>query len=114
MWRVKSGIPKGEVYWYAPDGSGCGADLGLGDWNWSADGQWHAVEQQVDRSAGTITVWYDGVQVSQQSVSGLDTSPVTGIFFSTFFGGSDNTWGPGHDVQAYYANFAVDTAYIGP
>ncbi len=55
-----------------------------------------------------------GVQVSQQSVSGLDTSPVTGIFFSTFFGGSDNTWGPGHDVQAYYANFAVDTAYIGP
>jgi hypothetical protein len=27
--------------------------------------------------------------------------------FSTFFGGHDNTWGPGNDVYTYFADFQI-------
>ncbi|MCQ4040513.1 polysaccharide lyase [Streptantibioticus rubrisoli] len=115
MWRDHPSTGAGEIYFYSPTGSGYGDDLGLGDWQWQGDGQWHAVEQQVDRTAGTVTVWLDGQQVFDQTgISGLDQIPFTGVFFSTFFGGSDNTWGPGHDENAYFADFRLSTQYIGP
>ncbi len=115
MWRDHPSAGAGEVYYYSPTGSGYGDDLGLGDWQWAGDGQWHAVEQQVDRSAGTVTVWVDGRQVfNEGGLSGLDRIPFSGVFFSTFFGGSDNTWGPGRDENAYFADFRLSTQYIGP
>jgi len=106
MWR--SG--KGEVYFYSPSGDGFGKDLGLGKWHFAADGKWHSVEQLVDRTAQKITVWYDGRQVLSTGVSGISGIPFSGVFFSTFFGGHDKSWGPKKAVHASFAEFSVSTA----
>ncbi|GGI87972.1 hypothetical protein GCM10011581_26350 [Saccharopolyspora subtropica] len=109
MWRIRSDEPKATVYVYDPSmGSGYGEDVGLGAWNWAADGQWHTVQQSVDRSSGTITVWYDGREVlREQAVHEIADIPFGGILFSTFFGGHDTSWGPSRDVHAQFRDFRV-------
>ena len=110
MWRTSGGTAKGEVYFYSPTGSGFGTDLGLGTWKFAADGRWHSVEQQVNRQKQTVTVWYDGRQVFTTKVTGISKIPFSGVFFSTFFGGHDTSWGPKRTVHAYFADFSVSTA----
>jgi hypothetical protein len=107
-------LPCSEVYVYSPRGSGYGANVG-GKWNWQPDGRWHVVEQAVDRRTGTVTVWYDGRRVlsAPGAVPGIAGIPFAGVFFSTFFGGHDSSWGPSKDEFAYFAGFAVSTSYIG-
>ncbi len=107
MWRKPS---KGEVYFYSPTGSGFGNDLGLGKWSFAADGRWHSVEQLVERTAQRVTVWYDGRQVFTTSVTGISAIPFSGVFFSTFFGGHDRSWGPAKAVHVSFAEFSVSTA----
>ncbi|MDA3631237.1 sugar isomerase [Saccharopolyspora sp. WRP15-2] len=109
MWRIRSDEPKATVYVYDPSmGDGYGEDVGLGAWNWQADDQWHTVEQSVDRTSGTITVWYDGQQVlSEQGIREIADIPFSGVFFSTFFGGHDTSWGPSRDVHAQFRDFRV-------
>lgn len=119
MWRAGG---KGEVYAYLPTSDTWGTRLGTGSWNFTADGKWHSVEQEVVLNTpgsknGEVTVWYDGVKVHH--ATGLtfrttDTLKVDGVFFSTFFGGNDATWATPRTVHADFANFAVSTGYIGP
>jgi hypothetical protein len=107
--------PCSEVYVYSPAiSSGYGLDIG-GKWHWQGDGQWHMVEQEVNRTTGSITVWYDGVKVlsTPDAVKDISSIPFSGVFFSTFFGGHDTTWGPSKDEYADFANFAVSTSHIG-
>jgi hypothetical protein len=106
MWRKTSG----EVYFYSPTGDGFGKDLGLGRWKFAADNKWHTLEQQVDRKAQTITVWYDGRKVYSTKVSGISGIAFSGVFFSTFFGGHERSWGPKKTVRASFAGFSVSTA----
>jgi hypothetical protein len=109
-------LPCSEVYVYSPQvTSGYGSDIG-GAWHWQGDGRWHMVEQRVDRATGDITVWYDGTQVLSATGALGDVSgiPFSGIFFSTFFGGHDTSWGPSKAEYAYFADFAVSTGYVGP
>jgi hypothetical protein len=125
MWRdhqvsasltnCSAAIPCSEVYLYAPTtGHGYGTNLG-GAWNWQADGRWHVIEQEVDRASGNITVWYDGTRVLSDpgALGGAARIPFSGVFFSTFFGGHDASWGPRKNEYAYFADFAVSTSYIG-
>ena len=107
MWRKPS---NGEVYFYSPTGSGFGKDLGLGKWKFAADGRWHGVEQLVDRAGQKITIWYDGRQVFSTSVTGISGIPFSGLFFSTFFGGHDKSWGPSKTVHASFADFSLSVA----
>ncbi|MFD7902755.1 polysaccharide lyase [Kitasatospora sp. NPDC059747] len=114
MWRNPgSGAGDGEVYLYTPTNSGptgYGVDLGLGSWQWPADGAWHSVEQLVDRGSGDVTVWLDGAQVFTQPGAGapdLASIPFSGVFFSTFYGGHDTSWGPSTDQYAYFAHFSL-------
>jgi hypothetical protein len=109
MWRGHTN-PGGEVYFYSPTGSGYGKDLGLGKWHFSADSRWHTIEQLVDRTAQRLTIWYDGRQVYSTKVSGISTIPYSGVFFSTFFGGHDTSWGPKRTVHAQFAAFSVSTS----
>ncbi|MEV7596043.1 polysaccharide lyase [Kitasatospora sp. NPDC089797] len=116
MWRNPgSGVGNGEVYLYTPSNSGptgYGVDLGLGSWQWPADGAWHDIEQLVDRNSGDVTVWLDGTQVFTQAGAGapdLASIPFSGVFFSTFYGGHDTSWGPGTDQYAYFAHFSLAT-----
>ncbi|HEY4383826.1 MAG TPA: hypothetical protein VGN34_05025, partial [Ktedonobacteraceae bacterium] len=117
MWRTSSSKgAQGEVYMYSPDqSSGYGADLGLGSWTFQADDQWHPIEQELQSTAqgATVTMWYDGKQVF---TAPIDTAgiPPAGIFFSTFFGGHDTSWGPNQDEDMYYADFQLSTQYIPP
>ncbi|WP_210407903.1 polysaccharide lyase [Allokutzneria sp. NRRL B-24872] len=108
MWRDGG---RGEVYVYTPTGNGYGKDVGLGSWRFAADGQTHTVEQAITRSTGNVTVWYDGRQVlSTNAVDGIGKIPFRGVFFSTFFGGHDTSWGPKSTVHAYFSNFTVSTS----
>ncbi|MDH6707340.1 hypothetical protein P3T27_004077 [Kitasatospora sp. MAA19] len=116
MWRNPgSGVGNGEVYLYTPTNSGpsgYGVDLGLGSWQWPADGNWHSIEQLVDRGSGDVTVWLDGGQVFTQPGAGapdLASIPFSGVFFSTFYGGHDTSWGPATDQYAYFAHFSLAT-----
>ena len=109
-------VPCAEVYLYSPQAAhGYGQDLG-GQWQWQGDGRWHMVEQMVNRTTGDVTVWYDGSQVlNEPGVLGDSTGvPFGGVFFSTFFGGHDTSWGPSQSEYAYFADFALGTHYIGP
>ncbi|RZS43070.1 hypothetical protein EV193_10246 [Herbihabitans rhizosphaerae] len=115
MWRVRGDQPKGCLYVYDPSlGDGYGKDVGTGAWNWQSDGQWHSIEQSVDRRTGTLTVWYDNKQVLQENgISQISGIPFAGVFFSTFFGGHATEWGPRRDVNAQFRNFQADTTKIG-
>jgi polysaccharide lyase-like protein len=125
MWRdhtvggsldtCSSAVACSEVYMYSPQVTkGYGLDLG-GAWHWQGDGNWHMIEQRVDRATGGVTVWYDGLQVMSRGgvLGGVTGIPFSGIFFSTFFGGHDTSWGPSKTEHAYFADFAVSTRYIG-
>jgi hypothetical protein len=35
-----------------------------------------------------------------------------GLFFSTFFGGHETSWGPSKEVHAYFSDFAVSTTKL--
>ncbi len=113
MWRGANGVPdNGEVYLYTPTNSGptgYGVDEGLGDWKWTADGNWHTVEQLVNRSNGDVTVWFDGVEVAQLNgiATGIGSIPFSGVFFSTFYGGHDTSWGPKTTTHSYFADFSL-------
>jgi hypothetical protein len=110
MWRGGSAsAPKGEIYFYTASGSGFGEDLGVGSWNFVADGKWHSIEQLVDLTSGKITVWHDGVQKFTTTQKFGDT-PLTGIFFSTFHGGHDTGWSPSKATAALFANFTLSTS----
>lgn len=103
----------GEIYLYTPTNSGptgYGVDY-FGNWNWTADGQWHTVEQLVNRQTGAVTVWFDGVQVLSAPgiATGISNIPFGGVFFSTFFGGHDTSWGPKKAEYAYFAAFSLST-----
>ncbi|MGE7438904.1 polysaccharide lyase [Kitasatospora sp. NPDC001175] len=116
MWRMNSSAPNnGEVYLYTPTNSGptgYGVDLGVGSWKWVADGNWHSIEQSVNRSTGDVTVWYDGKQVfaARKAATGIGSIPFGGVFFSTFYGGHDTSWGPKTTQHAYFADFSLATS----
>ena len=108
MWRGGStSAPKGELYFYTSSGSGFGADLCLGKWTFPADGKWHSIEQLVNITTGSITVWSDGQNVCQV------TEPLpgaqSGVFFSTFHGGHDTSWSPTKTTSDEFADFTLST-----
>jgi hypothetical protein len=107
MWRKGN---KGEVYFYSPSGKGFGKDLGLGKWNYPADDRFHTIEQLVDRGKQTVTVWFDGSQAFSGSTKGISGIPFGGVFFSTFYGGHDTSWGPMKTDFASFQNFSLSNS----
>lgn len=118
MWR-RGGA--GEVYAYLATSRGEGTSLGRGAWHFRP-GDWHLVEQHVtlndpSRADGRVTVWLDGHQVLDEGGLRFRTVRslrIEGVFFSTFFGGSDESWSTPHDTHADFADFAVGADYLGP
>jgi hypothetical protein len=101
---------KGEVYFYSPDGGGYGKDLGLGRWTYPTDNQYHSIEQVVNRSAQTVTVYFDNRQVFSGSVPGVRNITFGGIFFSTFYGGHSTEWGPSKTSYIWFRSFSLSNA----
>jgi Polysaccharide lyase 14 len=118
MWR---GGGDGEVYAYLPTSEDHGTSLGRGCWYFPTN-QWVAIQQRVKlntpgASDGEVTVWQDGRQVlSQRGVTyrTTDQLKIDGVFFSTFFGGGDESWASPVDQYADFAGFTVSSSFVPP
>jgi hypothetical protein len=121
MWRA-NGVA--EVLLSDATTTGDGTDLfrtsgkfrTTGNWKWQADGLWHTIAQTVvmntpGQADGSITVFYDGKQVAQQTgvtfrATG-DTDAIDSMMFTTFFGGHDSSWAPSSNQVIDWRDFAV-------
>ncbi|GGL61719.1 hypothetical protein GCM10010129_01610 [Streptomyces fumigatiscleroticus] len=118
MWR-RGG--QGEVYAYLPTSVEHGTSLGRGNWRWPTD-RWTCVEQAVTlntpgSSDGSVEVLLDGKRVLHRDdleFRTVGSLKIEGVFFSTFFGGSDPTWATPRSGHADFAAFAVSHRPIGP
>ncbi len=117
MWR-KGGT--GEVYAYLPTSVKHGMSLGRGSWQWPT-GVWARVQQHVvlndpERSNGVLQVWLNGQLVlDRHDLKYRNTTElkVQGLFFSTFFGGGDQTWATPVDQRIEFGEFVMSNAYVG-
>jgi hypothetical protein len=117
MWRAGGA---GEVYAYLPTSKEHGTSLGRGDWHWPTN-QWTCVEQEVTlndvgKANGTVNVWLNNKQVlAQQDLTFRSSASlhIEGLFFSTFFGGGDQTWATPIKQHADFADFEISHSHIG-
>ncbi|KAK7471369.1 hypothetical protein BaRGS_00035975 [Batillaria attramentaria] len=124
MWRTNG---DGEVYGYIPEeqvsgfcneqdihcNAAYGNSIGRGSWRFKA-GVWQNVAQRVElntpgQTNGKLKVWYNGHLVLERNDINFRNKDLQleGIFFSTFFGGSDPSWAPTADCYTYYKNFVI-------
>lgn len=117
MWRTEG---QGEVYVYMPSSTRFGTSLGRGSFTF-ARGKWHCIEQELvlntpGQPDGQVRVWLDGAAVFEQGALFFRSVPelqIEGVFFSTFFGGGDESWAPPRDTHADFAAFATAGARVG-
>ena len=104
----------GEIYAYLPTSSKHGTSIGRSNWRFRPN-KWYHLEQEVvlndpGLANGHIRVWLDGRKVLDQNeltFRKVNQLTIDGIFFSTFFGGSDLSWATPHDVYIDFADFSV-------
>ncbi len=114
MWRQDGA---GEVYAYLPSSVDHGTSLGRGTWSFPT-GRWTCLVQHVHlntpgASDGSIQVSVEGKQVLDQQAIIFRTAGelrIEGLFFSTFFGGGDETWETPRDQLARFGGFAVSAS----
>jgi hypothetical protein len=116
MWRTGGAA---EIYSYISTTTGYGDEYGKGNFNWRADGQWHTVSETITLNSpgqanGTAALAYDGVTYVNQTGLAITTNatPITGLFFSTFYGGHDTTWSPTSTTHVDFQNFALSGGAI--
>lgn len=84
-------------------------------------GQWHTVEQRILMNTpgdhdGVLQAWFDGALVLDDRtflyrLAGA-TFQINALYFSTFFGGSDDTWAPTVDQSIDFDDLAISTGPI--
>jgi hypothetical protein len=124
MWRTNGA---GEVYAYIPTPNGlckesdiiCNSDFGVSIQRGSfsfVSGQWNRITMLVQMNNppsvanGHVLVYFNEVQaISQTNLQFRSSSAVTagGLYFSTFFGGNDESWSPPSTTNAYFRNFRL-------
>ena len=109
MWRENG---TAEVYGYISNSTGYGDDWPGGGLAFQADGQWHHLAQHVHLNApgkadGFVTLSYDGTIYINKTGLAITTTntPVSGLYFSSFYGGHDTSWSPSVDMYIDFANF---------
>ncbi len=123
MWR-----PGGKIvqYVYYPDQTTEYGD----DFPWDSGGcphyfipgRWHCVETYVrmntpGKKDGLIVSWLDGdLALEVKGLRFRDTPDlkIDKLYFSTFFGGNDESWAPPKDESARFDEFVAAKGYIGP
>lgn len=110
MWRRDG---KGELYAYVVNqDTGYGASLGRGNWQF-ASGDWVSVEQEIrlndpSRQDGLVRVWIDGeprLEVTGVEFRNVADAYIDGLMFSTFFGGTGESWRTPRDQHLDFADF---------
>ena len=120
MWR--SG---GEAvqYLYHPDQPGTyGEDLGwdVGGKRVFTPGVWVRVEHRIvmntpGKKDGVVQAWWDGkLALSREDIRFRDVSSfaIDGFYFSTFFGGGDQSWASTRDEVVYFDDVVIATEPI--
>jgi hypothetical protein len=109
MWRDQG---LAEVYGYIANSSGYGDDWTGGGLAFQADGKWHHLAEQIHLNSpgnadGYVTLSYDGQEYIRKSGLAITTTntPISGLYFSTFYGGHDASWAPSADMAIGFANF---------
>lgn len=125
MWRTAAA---GEVYAYIPtpnnicsnsdfrcNSDGFGTSIDRGSFSF-VPGQWNRVtlvvrlNQPVNTANGEVVLYYNNVKaLDEQALQYRSASSLSigGLYFSTFFGGSDSSWAPPSDVNAYFRNIQL-------
>jgi len=124
MWRTNGA---GEVYAYVPrdnnicndSGIQCNDEFGIsvdrGSFTFSS-GQWNRVTMLVrlnnptDIANGQVILYFNDVKVLEHDDIHFRSSDVIttgGLYFSTFFGGSDSSWAPKSLTHTYFRNFEL-------
>jgi hypothetical protein len=114
MWRPNGA---GEQYAYILPAREYGTELGLDSWQFTA-GTWHHIADELilnknGAADGVSRVWFDAGPTGTPTfeAKGLtfrsDATPVTTVFFSTFFGGHDASWATPVDTFVDFADFVV-------
>ncbi len=107
----------GELYGYVLPAHAYGTELGLGAWSFTT-GEWHHVVEETVLNTngapnGAVRVWYDTDPIRSPTFETTnltyrtDATPVSRIFFSTFFGGHDASWATPTDTSIEFAEFVV-------
>jgi hypothetical protein len=114
MWRPRGA---GELYGYVLPAQAYGTELGLGAWSFTT-GEWHHVVEELVLNTsgepnGVVRVWYDTDPSRSPTFETAnltyrtDATPISRIFFSTFFGGHDASWATPTDTSIEFAEFVV-------
>ncbi|ESA33636.1 polysaccharide lyase [Leptolyngbya sp. Heron Island J] len=111
MWRQNG---QGEVYAYMPTSENYGTSIGRGTWTFQPN-TWYKVTQEIQLNTpnindGQIRLWINDSLVLEKGdllFRTVNSLQVDGIFFSTFFGGSDSSWATPQDTYIDFANFSV-------
>jgi hypothetical protein len=114
MWRAGGA---GEVYAYLPTSQVHGTSLGRGCWRFEP-GRWTTISQHVRLNTpgaadGEVAVWQDGRRVLTATGLLFRTTAalrIDGLFFSTFFGGGDESWASPVDQYADFADLTLSAA----
>ncbi|KAJ6499909.1 polysaccharide lyase family 14 protein [Mycena vitilis] len=124
MWRTNG---QGEAYAYIPTPNNlcseksviCNDDFGVslsrGSFTFSSS-QWNRVtllvqlNNPVDVANGNIAVYFNNVQAFAQQdlqIRASDSVTAGGLYFSTFFGGSDSSWSTPDTTHTYFRNMEL-------
>jgi len=119
MWRP---LGEGELYLYALDRAArCGDSIGRGAWRF-APMQWAEIAQEVilnrpGEANGVVRIWVNGRRVVERTNLVLREDPairISGVLFSTFFGGNDRRWASPRDQWADFAQLTLWDANPAP
>ncbi|KAF7315650.1 hypothetical protein MIND_00080500 [Mycena indigotica] len=125
MWRLNG---QGEGYTYTPtpnnicsdskvscNSDDFGTSLARGSFTFSS-GQWNHVtmlvqmNNPVDIANGNIQVYFNNVLAFAQSNMQIRTTTnltINGLYFSTFFGGADDSWATPETTHTYFRNLQL-------
>ncbi|MDX1540346.1 MAG: hypothetical protein R3349_02970 [Geminicoccaceae bacterium] len=110
MWRADG---QGELYEYIVNAStDFGLSIGRGTWRFPT-GRWLELQLEVvlntpGRADGVARAWVDRHPVVDQTdvaYRTVDDIHISGLMFSTFFGGSDRSWASPKDQHIQFADF---------
>ncbi|KAK7093274.1 uncharacterized protein [Littorina saxatilis] len=132
MWRENG---DGEVYGYIPEHQApgfcdkpdniCnpvyGSSIARGSWRFKT-GVWQNIAVHITLNTpgqlnGKVKIWHDGqpkLSLNNLNFRSNNDLKIEGLFFSTFFGGSDTSWAAGGDCYTYYKNFVLSAADDNP
>lgn len=122
MWRA--GGHAVQYLYFAEKVNDCGDDYDYRIGNTDAlfsPNVWHTVEHRIRMNTpgatdGIMQAWFDGqLALDEQSFvwrAAGQTWSIDALYFSTFFGGSDNTWAPSADQTIDYDSFVISAASV--